>query len=200
MARKVFGGKCDIKYHAWSDNKSVAKYIWRILDGEMLLVVFDTSCLDYKTYKDRFYYYKETYGDQRELGSLSFSKLPEFEVVRCFDLFPNSGVFEPFTVIRPLEVSAREALLTFVSGNEVIHIFSNDLSLEVIEDLFSRYARDCVFSGNDTWLSSYLLENYDGYMSDGSLFFIDTICDDEDLDRYFFVTTNKTIFDEMIQS
>lgn len=163
----------------------------------MLVVVFDTVCLDHRIYKDRFEYYRETYGDQRELGSLSFSRLPEFEIVRCFDLFPNSGVFDPFTVIRPLEVNALESLLTFVSGDDAIHIFSNDFSLEVVEDLFFRYARDCIFTESETWLSSYLLENHERFMSDSSACFIDTVCDDEDLDRYFFVTPNKTVFDEI---
>ncbi|MCX4026080.1 hypothetical protein H0A36_11140 [Endozoicomonas sp. SM1973] len=191
MTTEFYFGKCNFKYHGWSDNERLANNLWQIFNGKMVLVVFDNDHLSQEIYKERLSYYKETFDEKDKLGSLGFSDIYNIEYIKSYNLFPGIVGIDPLTVLRPLDANGLESVLTFTSGDETIHILSDDFTAEDIKDVFLNYAKNCIFRNYEKKLVDYLLDDCKHYFNVNSLWLVDTYCDDEDENRYFVISGNE---------
>jgi len=198
MEKTLFYSKCPIKYHPWSDNAIMSNIVWNLFGGNLYFVVFDPHDIGSDFYAERLDYYKSTYQKSDKIGTLDYDDNPVLTYKESFDLFPNSHAFGVFHIVKPADIKSVEGIFTFTSGDEEIHLFSEDFSIEEIRELFRDYAKDAFFK-NGASLSDYFTINKKEIFSNKLLCMLDTYSDDEDKDNYYVITSSKEIYDKLMQ-
>jgi len=183
MLSNLISKKCDFKYRRWSDNRSVASRLWNAFGGRFVVVIFDPRYIDDNYYSEAVEYYNSTYEYDEKIGGLDFQIKPNVEVLELHNLFPESQSFSPISMLRVEDLQSLEAILTFTTGDELMHFFSDDYSLLELKYMFFNYGKEC-FLEDDGSLVDYLIDRYGDLMSERKLCFIDTYADDEDSESF----------------
>lgn len=188
--------KCRVKYKGWSSNEHIAKILWNVFDGEMNVVICDSVIVKADQYSERLEYYRDTY--DFPIGGLGFNDAPNFDVLSSYEPVMDSEAIGSFTIVRPIDIRSLEGMLTFTSGDEIIHVFPSSFSVHSIHDLFIGYIE--AYKENEHLdFFQYTIDWSKEAGIDDKVFFIDTYCDDEDSENYFLVCGQDEVLQKKLR-